>query len=874
MATEVDTLLKQLWMVISHLKQDQTEWLARQQWIYAKSRCSQIIETSQKQRLAIGVVASTRTGKSSLINALLGISVLPTEELAASMRLITVHYTPRRKGSKLKLLEVSGKTSTGLEGVRQRLTELLASSSAEDWQMESPLEMNAAFCKALESETSTGGGVAAAAVNPNPVKLDLTELPSLSASSHNEFLKQKIQSDLEWMDGVFFLVDLLKLRTSEETEIVDELKEVMAFHSPRCVFVLVVKADRFGVAEDIDVEDTRDYTCVLLQKHGFNINPTQVFVISPKLGLLSRLIIADKNDAEIHQQFGEMIWGREADSITDKALWKSKANEILELSGIGQFEEQVLEFLHRNSTLLKQLSLLDVSLKTIEDLVESGYLFKNTLSRNLNETRSSIERFKRDKEHSESRLQSIKSNLIRLEQDVVCKVNTTLTKLKNALLSRIGLALSWNGVEDKTLKDLPSGWLSIRQDFLALINHQEMDAQHGEELLKELHEEVTSQIQAEMETTWRIVETMVKEYHFEQVLHTNEELDRLSNFWEEVTSKDLNVQIEPADVKLKPLNHNSLSQKLQDLLKIGMTKQPVVRSWFAQYLLGAQTHVFTFDGGSIREYFEDLIRTVIDETLAALGLLMRRHLSGQIATSEEKLSIFSEMYNSGVDTMIEERTSQIATSAISMKKVIGDLNNLKKMKNRIVELKQEIESGLILGDLVLGQDSSSSSSGVANVKQEAASPRLRPLGDEKLPPLSPVQEKGKYIPPRSRPLAPQEPTASPRLVGLSPSTRAISLPSTELAEMAAMESPGGGGEITEESDRSKILRSTSWNASSNNNWAAAPPVQRSVHHHSGNASPSHSGNFSPRSNFFRGFDKASQSKRGRGNEHRRRDSWT
>jgi len=288
---------------------------------------------------------------------LLGILVFRTEEAAASTRLVTVHYTPRKKGSKLKLLETSGKTSTGLEGVRQRLSELLTNSSTEDWQMEDPLEMNAAFYKSLESDISGSS---------NPVRLDLTELPSLSAISHNEFLKLKIQTELEWMDGVFFLVDLLKLRTPEEAEVIEELKEVMNFHSPRSVFILVVKADRFGVLEDIDVEETKDYIYGLLQKHNFNIHQKQVFVISPKLGLLSRLIIADKNDVEVHQQFGELIWGRDVESMTDKATWKSKANEILELSGIGQFEEQVLEFLHRNSTHLKQLSLLDVSIKTLE----------------------------------------------------------------------------------------------------------------------------------------------------------------------------------------------------------------------------------------------------------------------------------------------------------------------------------------------------------------------------------------------------------------------------------------------------------------------------------------------------------------------------
>lgn len=47
------------------------------------------------------------------MNALLGIALVPTDSLPSPKRLITVHYTPRRKGSKLKLVEPTGKVSTG-----------------------------------------------------------------------------------------------------------------------------------------------------------------------------------------------------------------------------------------------------------------------------------------------------------------------------------------------------------------------------------------------------------------------------------------------------------------------------------------------------------------------------------------------------------------------------------------------------------------------------------------------------------------------------------------------------------------------------------------------------------------------------------------
>lgn len=89
-------------------------------------------------------------------------------------------------------------------------------------------------------------------------------------------------------------------------------------------------------------------------------------MISPLYALLSRLVIADKNDAEIHTQFKQLVWGAEADLVTDKAVWKSKAAKMLDLSGIPKFEERVLGFYHKNCGSLKLMAILDALIRTIE----------------------------------------------------------------------------------------------------------------------------------------------------------------------------------------------------------------------------------------------------------------------------------------------------------------------------------------------------------------------------------------------------------------------------------------------------------------------------------------------------------------------------
>jgi len=88
-------------------------------------------------------------------------------------------------------------------------------------------------------------------------------------------------------------------------------------------------------------------------------------VVSALHALLSRLVIADKNNADVHAQFGEIVWGG-VEAVTDKSVWKAKAHSLLELSGIPRFEEEVLGFLHKNCDSLILISLLDKCIANIQ----------------------------------------------------------------------------------------------------------------------------------------------------------------------------------------------------------------------------------------------------------------------------------------------------------------------------------------------------------------------------------------------------------------------------------------------------------------------------------------------------------------------------
>ena len=156
----------------------------------------------------------------------------------------------------------------GLESVRQRLHEVLESSTDDDWHMEPSLELNAAFCKFLGSEGDTN------------VKLDLVEIPSLSSLDPQIPLREKIKSYLEELDGAFFLIDETKLRTEAEGEILGELKEAFPTYSPQShrLYICVSKSNIPTDSEVIDHTETQNYVAALLQDAGFYTHPSQVHI--------------------------------------------------------------------------------------------------------------------------------------------------------------------------------------------------------------------------------------------------------------------------------------------------------------------------------------------------------------------------------------------------------------------------------------------------------------------------------------------------------------------------------------------------------------------------------------------------------------------
>lgn len=92
----------------------------------------------------------------------------------------------------------------------------------------------------------------------------------------------------------------------------------------------------------------------------------QILLVSANNALLSRLVLDDMADQGMRTKFGRLAFGMEYEMVIDRVEWHTRAQRMLENSGIQQLEEQVFGFLHKHSGPIKMLSLLDDVVKLLQ----------------------------------------------------------------------------------------------------------------------------------------------------------------------------------------------------------------------------------------------------------------------------------------------------------------------------------------------------------------------------------------------------------------------------------------------------------------------------------------------------------------------------
>ncbi|GIL46881.1 hypothetical protein Vafri_3748 [Volvox africanus] len=246
----------------------------------------------EENALSVAVLALTKSGKSTLLNALLGMEVLPMNNVPETARICRITHDAAAREPLLR--DASGKTlARGEADVRARLEQLnsVARGSGESPPPRHPRGPGSAVDDQVADEavgsssagsTNTGnrgGGLSTVLHISAPLvalegygtefgRVTLLDTPGPNEAGE-EHLKFQVERLLEGVDCVLYLLDYTKLKTTEEEGLFRRLRainpQLVARLSSRLFFV-INKVDVSETSEGMDPEEVRNYVADLVTR--------------------------------------------------------------------------------------------------------------------------------------------------------------------------------------------------------------------------------------------------------------------------------------------------------------------------------------------------------------------------------------------------------------------------------------------------------------------------------------------------------------------------------------------------------------------------------------------------------------------------------
>jgi nucleoside phosphorylase/GTPase Era involved in 16S rRNA processing len=322
----------------------------------------------------VAVLALTKSGKSTLINAFLGDEYLPSAHVPETARIVTI-----RSASGAAVLEEADTRTEGVNEINVRLRTLNRGARDGDPSATSNLLLKAPFAWVGESELAS-----------HP--FEILDTPGPNEANASDLHRQVVQV-LGDSDAIIYLLDYTKLKTVEEASLLgllNELRPELLRHcSERLFFVLnkIDTADRNSGT----LGETKEYVQRLLAQSfdGLTIQADRIIPVSASHALLSRIITSSTPPEKVLADFVREAFGKRKKSTATLEQCREAAAEFLEDSNVPHLESEVLQFIFRNRGRLLHQSVVDELQRCVTRLANYYTTVQATLKvdHSLNETR-------------------------------------------------------------------------------------------------------------------------------------------------------------------------------------------------------------------------------------------------------------------------------------------------------------------------------------------------------------------------------------------------------------------------------------------------------------------------------------------------------
>lgn len=483
----------------------------------------------REQSFQVAVLALVKSGKSTLINALLGSECLPSSNAPETARIVRIRHEPAADEPVLE--KASVKIATGVTNIRTELRSLNASQrKADSTPAEDELTLSAPIvCLAGRS---LGEQIFEVLDTPGPNEAGA------------DILRERVDGLLGKADVIIYLLDYTKLKTEEEKGLFARLSsmrpELLKRFSEHLFFVVnkIDLQNRSGLSQG----ETRDYVAYLLSEQvpGLTVLPERVLLVSAEQGLLARVVESGQADDGVRRDFAKRVFGelRGKDKTIEEC--QPAARKLLDESKLADIEEKVIDFIYTNRGRLFLQSVVD-------DLERHRGSFGNhlqTASESLNESRDELARKYKELEvelkATDREFEEVNSRASSVADDIKQLVKKRFEEFRCSVEKEL------RNAQGQTQS---SHWDKVARFFDQLRGEVE-DKKTAEQRLRETNEAIKERLRTEFDAFYDELkrETLGRQKQlFEEV---ESKLKPLARRIEEVVGQSLDISLYPVQIQI------------------------------------------------------------------------------------------------------------------------------------------------------------------------------------------------------------------------------------------------------------------------------------------------------------------------------------
>lgn len=503
----------------------------------------------REQSFQVAVLALAKSGKSTLINALLGAEYLPSSNIPETARIVGIRHEPTVVNESV-LDKAGAKIATGVTEIREKLRELNAAQRKVDSVLaEDDLTLSAPLVCLAERSLGEQRFEVLDTPGPNEAGADI--------------LREKVDGLLRNADVIIYLLDYTKLKTEEEkclfTRLSSMRRELLKQCSERLFFVVnkIDLQDRSGLS----LEETRKYVADLLSKQvsGLNVPLEQVLLVSAAEGLLARIVESGQAEEKVIHDFAKRAFGvfHENATIEECRLF---APRMLDKSKLVVLEENIISFIYANRGRLSLQSLVDDLERQRKPFANYLRTTSQSLETDIDELAQKCRQLEHDLKIADEDFNEVDSLSSRVEKEVEELVRGQFSNFSDIVKQELSNAR----------EQTPSSWDNVKDVFARLLDEAK-DKETAERRLEEANRSIAEKLKTEFDIFYTNLEEEMWKRQKRLFKEIESKLEPLAQRIEDMVGKSLDISLNPVQIQIPALSidefHSQIQERKNDLIK-------------------------------------------------------------------------------------------------------------------------------------------------------------------------------------------------------------------------------------------------------------------------------------------------------------------